>query len=156
MGRALTFPWRRTTGGPFPGNPQPPPAPPGPAECDDSGKPSERPLWPGGTCTALGSAARRGTPARTREPGAEAGRALGVAAAAAAVLAPVVPGGAGAAPRSRPVAGLHGHQGLACGRERRGGEAAGARADTHLPPRATRSPAPPAPNHPDPTDAAHG
>lgn len=61
---------------------------------------------------------RPGPAARTGAPGAEAARALGVPAAAAAVLAPVVAGRAGAAARRRPVAGLHGPQGLACGRER--------------------------------------
>lgn len=60
------------------------------------------------------------TRTRTRELSAEARGALRVAAAAVAVGAPVVAGGAGAAPRGRPVAGLHRHQGLACGRQRHG------------------------------------
>lgn len=79
---------------------------------------SERPLGPGGTRKASESHQMREC-AHTRVLGAKARRALGIAAAAVTVLAPVVPGCAGAAPRGRPVARLHGYQGLACGRERR-------------------------------------
>lgn len=100
-----------------------------------------------GVIARLGEGRQRHYGRRTRGLGAEAGRALGVAAAAVAILAPVVPGRAGAAPRGRPVAGLHGHQGLPCGRERQGGEAAGGSRDTHLPPRATLQHA--APSHPE-------
>lgn len=90
---------------------------PAPAERDGAGERAERPQARARPHTGE----RPGRPrpaARTGAPGAEAARALGVAGAAAAVLAPVVAGGAGAAARRRPVAGLHGPQGLACGRER--------------------------------------
>lgn len=85
-----------------------------------------KPAWPRGDCTTWGGRTR------TRVLGAEARRALSVAAAAFAVLAPVVAGYAGAASLGCPVAGLHRHQGLACGRDGQGGEAARGSTGTHI------------------------
>lgn len=149
MGPALTFPRRRTTCSPFPGNPKPPPAPPGPEECHDSGKPSERPLWPGGTCTALGAppdAGPRLVPgSRAPKPGAHSALRRQQRQSSLQWY-PAVQAQRRGAVR---LPGSTATRALPAG-EKEGSEAAGARADTHLPPRATRSPAPPAPNHPDP------
>lgn len=132
--RALSFPWKRVTW-PFPGCSWSCPSATGfPGARVMQGRPSKPALT---LAEARDSARASGhaTRTRTRELSAEARGALRVAAAAVAVGAPVVAGGAGAAPRGRPVAGLHRHQGLACGRQRHTAAQA-----ARLPPPATPGP----------------